>query len=112
MCKKITLGLCVFIVALSLGLAPLTARAQQAASQEDDAVFHAGSLFLSLLYFPIKLATCVGTQAASAVAYTATYGVPGNYSEGTNGREIGEVARGACLTPWVLGVDAVKRDYQ
>lgn len=39
------------------------------------------------------LATCVGTQATAAVAYTPTFGVPGNYDEGTNGKDLGETAR-------------------
>jgi hypothetical protein len=82
----------------------------QPASAEDDAPAIVGSIFLSVLNFPFKLATCVGTQAASAVAYTATYGVQGNYNGGTNGRDIGEVARKSC-TGWVIGPDQVKKDY-
>lgn len=112
MIRRLMSGVCVAIVVFGLVLAPPAARAQQASSQEEDAVFHAGSLLLSLLLFPVKLTTCVGTQAASAVAYTTTYGVAGNYEGGTNGKQIGEVARGACAGGWVVGFEEVKRDYQ
>lgn len=85
--------------------------AAQASSQGDDAFAYVGSFFLSLLHVPFKLATCVGTQAVSAVAYTATFGVPGNYDGGTNGKQIGEVARKSCTGSWVVSPDQVKRDF-
>lgn len=106
------LGMVFIAVILALALTPVTVRAQQDGSQEDDAVYQAGSIFLSLLLFPIKLTTCVGTQAVSALAYAATYGVPGHYEGGTNGKEIGEVAAGACKGAWVVPVDQVKKDYE
>jgi hypothetical protein len=110
--KKFISGLWIIVVVLAFVLTPPTVRAQQAGSQEEDAVYHAGSIFLSLLLFPIKLTTCVGTQAVSAVAYAATYGVAGHYEGGTNGKEIGEVAAGACRGAWVVPVDQVKKDYE
>jgi len=82
----------------------------QVASAEDDGPAIFGSVFLSILNFPFKLATCVGTQAVSAVTYTATYGVQGNYDGGTNGRDIGEAARKSC-TGWIISPDQVKKDY-
>ncbi|MFQ5814427.1 MAG: hypothetical protein ACE5I2_14715 [Anaerolineae bacterium] len=110
--KKISLGICVITLVVSLLLAPSITRAQQAGSEEEDAVFYVGSALLSLIYFPIRLTTCVATQAVTAVAYTATHGVEGNFDGGTNGKQIGEVARGACMTPWTISFDEVKEDYQ
>jgi hypothetical protein len=75
------------------------ARAQQA--QEDNGIFILGSVLFSILHVPFKLATCVGTQATAAVAYTATFDVPGNYDGGTNGRDIGETARRSCTGSWL-----------
>jgi hypothetical protein len=91
---------------------PHLVRAQQTAPQSEDGAFFLGSFLLSVLYFPIKLVTCVGTQATAAVAYTATYGVAGNYDGGTNGKEIGEVARRSCTGDWVISPEQVKKDYQ
>jgi hypothetical protein len=92
---------------------PHLVRAQQsAAPQGEEGAFYLGSFLLSVLHFPIKLATCVGTQATAAVAYTATYGVAGNYDGGTNGREIGEVARRSCTGDWFISPEQVKKDYQ
>jgi hypothetical protein len=101
--------LCATFLFLLLLSAASTA-AQAATSQDDDGPAIFGSIFLSVLNFPLKLATCVGTQAVSAVAYTATYGVQGNYDGGTNGRDIGEVARKSC-TGWLISPDQVKKDY-
>jgi hypothetical protein len=81
------------------------------AAQDEDGAAYFGSFLLSLLQFPVKLATCVGTQTVSAVAYVATFGVPGNYDGGTNGREIGEIARKSCTGSWVVSPDQVKKDY-
>lgn len=103
-------GICVITIVLGLLLAPSMTRAQ--AGSEEDAVYHVGSGLLSLLYFPFKLTTCVGAQAITAVAYVSTYQVPGNFEGGTNGKEIGEVARGACGGPWLISFGQVKEDYQ
>jgi hypothetical protein len=54
----------------------------------------------------------VGTQATAAVAYVGTYGVEGSYDGGTNGRDIGEVARRSCTGDWIIPPEQVKRDYQ
>ena len=91
---------------------PHLVRAQQSAPQSEDGAFFLGSFLLSVLYLPVKLATCVGAQATAAVAYTATYGVAGNYDGGTNGKEIGEVARRSCTGAWVITPEQVKKDYQ
>jgi hypothetical protein len=85
--------------------------AQTGTPQEDDGAAWVGSFFLSILHFPVKLVTCVGTQAVSAVAYTATFGVPGNFDGGTNGKQIGEVARKSCTGSWVISPEQVKKDY-
>jgi hypothetical protein len=45
------------------------------------------------------------------VAYAATFGVEGNYDGGTNGREIGEVARRSCTGSWWVTPSQVARDY-
>lgn len=94
---------------LCLSLAPTSSAAQ--ASGEDDGAAVFGSIILSLLHFPAKLVTCVATQAGAAVAYTATFGVPGNYDGGTNGRQIGEIARKSCTGSWLISPDQVKKDY-
>ena len=70
-----------------------------------------GSIVFTTLHFPLKLVSCVGTQAVAAVAYTATFGVEGNYDGGTNGREIGEVARRSCTGSWIVRPSDVQRDY-
>ncbi|MFQ5682293.1 MAG: OmpA family protein [Candidatus Binatia bacterium] len=109
--KKAFSSICGIVLVFALALAPSITQAEQSGSEEEDAAFYVGSGILSLLYFPFKLATCVGTQAVTAVAYTSTYRVPGNFEGGTNGRELGEIARGACTGPWVIGFDQVKEDY-
>ena len=48
---------------------PNLVRAQQSAPQSDDGAFFLGSLLMSVLYLPIQLAACVGTQA-TAELYT------------------------------------------
>lgn len=102
----------VFLLA-ALTAAPAHVGAQQAAGQDQDGSFFVlGSVFLSVLHFPLKLATCLGTQATAAVAYTVTFGVPGNYDGGSNGREIGEVARRSCTGAWVISPNQVRQDYQ
>jgi len=75
---------------LSILLVTSPAMSQQVESEGEEAAYSAGSIALSTLYFPIKLTTCLGTQMGSAVAYIFTYGVPGNFDGGTNGKQIGE----------------------
>jgi hypothetical protein len=70
-----------------------------------------GGILLTPPVFVGKLATCVGTQVTAGVAYAATFGVEGNYDGGTNGREIGEVARRSCTGPWWVRPSQVARDY-
>jgi hypothetical protein len=70
-----------------------------------------GGILLTPPVFIGKLATCVGTQVAAGVAYAGTFGVEGNYNGGTNGREIGEVARRSCTGPWWVTPSQVARDY-
>jgi hypothetical protein len=69
------------ILTVSLLTLPTVGHAQQAPA-EDNGVFVLGSILYSIIHLPLKLVTCVGTQATAAVAYTATYGVPGNYDGG------------------------------
>jgi hypothetical protein len=107
---RFTSSLSAFSLAITL-LSPPSVAAQQSGSL-NDGLYVAGSVLLSLLYLPVKLTTCVGTQAVTAVAYTATYGVPGSYDGGTNGKDIGEVARKACAGSWLISPNQVKRDYQ
>jgi len=90
-------------------MAPVNAKAQQ--TQEEDGGFVLGSVLLSILHFPLKLVTCAGTQVTAAVAYAATYGVPGHYDGGTNGRDIGETARRSCTGDWLITPQQVKKDY-
>jgi hypothetical protein len=101
---------------LSLLLFSYDSRAQQASTAQSAAqpgVFSVlGSVLLSALHVPLKLTTCVGTQAVAAVAYTATFGVPGSYDGGTNGKQIGEVARNSCTGNWLITPEQVSRDYR
>ncbi len=90
---------------------PTNVRAEQATMKDNEGAFYLGSFVLSILHLPLKLATCLGTQAGAAVAYTATYGVPGNYDGNTNGKDIGEVARRSCSEGWFITPEQVKRDY-
>jgi hypothetical protein len=103
--------------------APSLSRAEEMAQQTDSSTYPAvetrspgfphilGSIIFTTLYFPVKLATCVGGQALSAVTYTATFGVKGNYEGGTSGREIGEVGRRSCTGSWIVRPSQVVRDY-
>jgi hypothetical protein len=112
---KRALRLSLAILMLSVIFVPSVSRSQEAATKEGDgrpgAGFYVGSVLLSILYVPVKLVTCVGTQAGAAVAYTGTYGVPGNYDGDTNGRDIGEVARRSCTGSWIIKPEQVKKDY-
>jgi len=90
---------------------PIVAHSQQVDNHDDDGVFVLGSILLSILQVPLKLATCVGTQATAAVAYTATFDVRGNYDGGTNGRDIGETARRSCIGLWFITPSQLKDDY-
>ncbi len=99
------------IFILSVVVLPTGVRAQQTTAERDDGAFYLGSFVLSILHCPLKLATCVGTQAGAAVAYTATYGVAGNYDGNTNGKDIGEVARRSCTGAWFITPEQVKKDY-
>jgi len=108
--RWIVSSISVAFLALTILTAPSTAMAQQMG--EDDGVFYLGAIVMSILHVPFKLVTCVGTQAGAAVAYTATYGVEGNYNGGTNGKEIGEVARRSCTGDWIITPQQVKKDYE
>ena len=110
MAKKVCSLLCATFLLVIMLSAPGMA-AQAGTTQDDDGTAFFGSFFLSLLHLPLKLVTCVGTQAVSAVAYTATFGVPGNYDGGTNGKQIGEVARKSCTGAWLITPEQVKQDY-
>ena len=108
--NRIVYRLSAAILTLSLLTLPTVVRAQQAPAQ-DDGVFVLGSILYSIIHLPLKLVTCVGTQATAAVAYTATYGVPGSYDGGTNGKEIGEVARRSCTGDWIITPAQIKNDF-
>jgi len=97
-------------LAFAIVTAPGIASAQQA-PQDESSPFVLGSILLSILHFPVKLVTCVGTQVTGAAAYVATYGVEGAYDGGTNGRDIGETARRSCTGEWVIPASQVRKDY-
>jgi hypothetical protein len=109
--RRLASGLFAVILAAAMFIMPVTARAQQAEAQEDDGIFVLGSVLFSILHVPFKLVTCAGTQATAAVAYTATFGVPGNYDGGTNGKDIGETARRSCTGSWLITPSQIKSDY-
>ncbi len=70
-----------------------------------------GGILLTPFVFVHKLAACVNTQIVAGAAYIATFEVEGNYEGGTNGREIGEVARRSCTGGWWVRPSDVARDY-
>lgn len=110
--KRTVRGLCAVFLAISVLAVPGGLRAQQSTAQQTDGFSVLGSVLLSVLHVPFKLVTCVGTQTGAAVAYTATFGVAGNYDGGTNGQQIGEVARRSCTGDWIITPGQVSRDYQ
>jgi hypothetical protein len=111
------------VLGFSLLLAANVSPAEELAQPGDPASYSAtqsrrpgfihilGSIVFTTLHVPAKLVTCVGTQTVAAVAYTGTFGVEGNYAGGTNGREIGEVARRSCTGSWIVRPAQVVRDY-
>lgn len=100
----------VLLLAIAVIASPAVGRAQSS-SQEDNGIFVLGSVLLSILHVPFKLATCAGTQATAAVYYVGTFGVPGHYDGGTNGKDIGETARRSCTGDWIIMPEQVKSDY-
>lgn len=110
--QKIVAGICVIGLILAL-LVPSLVQAQDATPEEGNTAYYAvGSVFLSLLYLPIKLVTCVSVQTVTTPIYLFTNRVPGNFEGGTNGKEIAEIGRASCVSPWVVPFDQVKEDYQ
>lgn len=110
MTKKLFRGISAVILIVAILAIPSSGRSQSA-DREDNGVFVLGSVIFSILHIPLKLATCLGTQASAAVAYTATYGVEGHYDGGTNGKDIGETARRSCKGDWIITPSQVKTDY-
>ena len=109
--RKLIHGISAVILVVAVLAMPVTSSAQQSSEREDNGIFVLGSVLLSILHFPAKLVTCVGTQASAAVLYTATYGVEGHYDGGTNGKDIGETARRSCKGDWFISPSQVKSDY-
>jgi len=105
------LTVCAGLLIIGIIVIPGVSRAQQSTTQQTDGLSVLGSIVLSVLHFPLKLVTCVGTQTGAAVAYTGTFGVTGNYDGGTNGKEIGEVARRSCTGDWIITPQQVSKDY-
>ena len=97
-----------FLVVPGLSLA---AESTQQEPRRPGFVHILGGILLTPPVFIGKLVTCVGTQVTAGVAYTATFGVEGNYDGGTNGREIGEVARRSCTGSWWVRPSQVVQDY-
>ena len=110
--RRIFRSMCGGLLVLSVLAAPGALRAQQSTTHQTDGFSVLGSVLLSILHVPFKFVTCVGTQTGAAVAYTTTYGVAGNYDGGTNGKEIGEVARRSCTGDWIITPGQVSKDYQ
>ena len=110
--RSILRSMCAGLLVISALAVPGALRAQQSTTQQTDGFSVLGSVLLSVLHFPFKFVTCVGTQTGAAVAYTATFGVAGNYDGGTNGKQIGEVARRSCTGDWVITPEQVSKDYQ
>jgi hypothetical protein len=98
-------------LAITILTAPGISSGQQASAREESSPFVLGSILLSIIYIPVKLVTCVGTQVTGAAAYVGTYGVLGHYDGGTNGRDIGETARRSCTGDWIIPASQVRKDY-
>ncbi|MGH7831796.1 MAG: hypothetical protein ACREP8_16665 [Candidatus Binatia bacterium] len=110
MARKITSGICMIILAIGLLVTPSPVGAQQ--SGGEDGAYVLGSVIFTLLHVPFKLLTCGTGQVISTLGYVGTYGVPGNFEGGTNGKEMGEIARRSCTGDWVISPSQVKEDYQ
>ena len=110
--RSILRSIRVGLLVISVLAVPGAPQAQQSATQQTDGFSVLGSILLSVLHIPLKFVTCVGTQTGAAVAYTATFGVAGNYDGGTNGKQIGEVARRSCTGDWIITPEQVSKDYQ
>lgn len=112
MIKKIAAAVCAAVFVLSLVLAFTSRGFSAEPAPQDDAAFRFGSIILSIFYLPVKLVTCVGGQVGTGALYVLTYGVPGNFDGGTNGKELGDIAKRSCAGPWVIGAKQVKEDYE
>jgi hypothetical protein len=110
--RNIVRGACAGFLLISVLAVPGPLQAQQSTTHQVDGFSVLGSVLLSVLHVPLKLVTCIGTQTGAAVAYTTTFGVAGNYDGGTNGKEIGEVARRSCTGDWIITPEQVSKDYQ
>jgi outer membrane protein OmpA-like peptidoglycan-associated protein len=110
--RRIVSKICSLGLFFSLLLPASLSAAQQSGSEEEDVIYYVGSTVLSLIHFPMKLTSCVGTSAITGVAYVTLYQVPGGFEEGTTGKDIGEVAREACTGSWLVASSRVKVDNQ
>lgn len=109
MARKLSAGICMIILAIGLLVTPSPVGAQ---SSGDDGAYFLGSAIFTLLHIPFKLVTCGTGQVIATLGYVGTYGVPGNFEGGTNGKEMGEIARRSCTGDWVISPGQVKEDYQ
>jgi hypothetical protein len=107
--KLIITTCCAVLISMSLLTLPAAARAQE--TSEGAGAYVPASILFSIFHVPFKLVTCVGTQVTAAGAYIGTFGVPGHYDGGTNGRDIGETARKSCTGDWVIKPSQIKADY-
>ena len=107
--KRIITTCSALLISMSLLTLPAVTRAQE--TSEGAGAYVPASILFSILHVPFKLVTCVGTQVTAAGAYVATFGVPGHYDGGTNGRDIGETARKSCTGDWIIKPSQVKADY-
>ena len=98
---------CAALLAVAMLSIPSISRAD-----EDNPVNIFGSILLTVLNIPVKLVTCVGTQALTIPAYVLTNGVEGNYEGGTNGRQIKEVGYGACANHWIITPEQLQKDSE
>ena len=110
--KRIVSTICSLGLFFSLLLSPSLAVAEQSGSEEEDAIYYVGSAVLSLIHFPMKLTSCVGTSAVVGVAYVTVYQVPGGFEGDITGEELGEVASEACTGSWIVASSRVRDDDQ
>lgn len=111
--KKLMSYFLVALLTLSILILPAAglAQQQQPTGGGSSVWFVLGSVVYSIVHVPLKLATCVGTQAIASATYPATFDVPGGYEGGTNGRDIGETARRSCTGKWWITPSQVGSDF-
>jgi hypothetical protein len=108
--KKVATAVCVIVLTLGLVVGSVTRSLSSQAASPDDGRVGFVSAFLSIFYFPVKLATCITGATLGGATYVLTYRVHGNDGD-TYGNDAGDVANRSCGGPWIIQPDDVKKDF-